>query len=36
MKELLYWIANYFGDGYDKWVEGNLNIEFNKKGSKVE
>jgi len=36
MKELLEWIAEYFGCEYDKWTEDNLSIEFNKKGSKVE
>ena len=35
MKSLLYWVAEFFGVSYDKWSKGNLNILYNKKGSKL-
>lgn len=34
--ELLYFVAEYFGVDYNKYGSDNLNIEFNKKGNKVE
>lgn len=36
MKRMLEFVADHFGQEYDKWKEDNLNILFNKKGHKVE
>ena len=34
MIRLLERVSDYFGVGYDRWGKENLNIQFNKKGSK--
>jgi hypothetical protein len=36
LEKLLYAIAEALGITYDKWKDNNLNITFNKKGSKME
>ena len=36
MSRLLYRIAEFFGDNYDKYGKENLKISWNKKGSKVD
>lgn len=36
MKRMLERVAEYFGECYDKWSSENLNISWNKKGSKID
>lgn len=36
LKNLLFEVAEYFGEHYDKWKKDNLNITFGKKGHKAE
>jgi hypothetical protein len=36
MIELLKQVAEYFGVGYNKFSSGNLNIDFTRKGHKVD
>ena len=36
MKRLLEYIAEHFGQQYDKWGKENLNITFDKEGHKYE
>lgn len=32
LKNLLFTVAEYFGEHYDKWKDDNLNITFDRKG----
>lgn len=36
LSKLLYYVGDYFGRSYDKYGKDNLNINFNKKGHKLE